>query len=208
MTDADVKFDLVGHSMGGLLVRYYLRYGPEPLPDDGSIPPVTWAGARYVERAVLIGTPNGGSVEALFHAVHGLKLGPFLPRYEPALLGTMPAVYQLLPHPEHGAVVDALHPQTNLDLYAPELWERLGWGLASPRQDRVLEKLLPEVPDAAARRRIALDHLRKSLRRARQFAEALDQDAAPPEGVSLHLFAGDAVQTDATVSQCFSRALV
>ena len=46
----DVRFDIVAHSMGSLVGRYYLRYGTAPLPEDGSLPPVNWAGAKYVEK--------------------------------------------------------------------------------------------------------------------------------------------------------------
>ncbi len=51
----DVKFDIVAHSMGGLLARYYLRYGTADLPEDGSLPPVTWAGTEHVQRLVMVG---------------------------------------------------------------------------------------------------------------------------------------------------------
>lgn len=34
-----VKFDLVAHSMGSLVARYYLRYGAADLPEDGSLRP-------------------------------------------------------------------------------------------------------------------------------------------------------------------------
>ncbi|MFQ5546131.1 MAG: hypothetical protein ACE5FE_09135, partial [Acidiferrobacterales bacterium] len=77
---------------------------------------------------------------------------------------------------------------------------RMGWGLADPGQDVVLQKLLPDVTDAAQRRRIALDHQRKALQRAKQFAAAMDVPAAPPVSLGLFLIVGDAVPTEAVVA--------
>lgn len=198
--NADVKFDLIAHSMGGLLARYYLQYGAAPLPEDGSLPPLTWAGARHVERAVLVGTPNAGSAQALEQLVEGTRLSAVLPRYRPAVVGTMPSVYQLLPRARHHAVVEGEPAGTPIDVFDPAVWERFGWGLAGADQDRVLEWLLPDVKDPAARRSVALDHLRKSLARARQFHAALDAPATPPKGLKLHLFAGDAKPTPAVIA--------
>ncbi len=194
----DMKFDIVAHSMGGLVTRYMLRYGDADLPDRGPVPEPTWAGADLVERVILVGTPNAGSAEAVVQLVEGIEFAPFLPTYSPAVLGTMPSVYQLLPRARHGAVVD-----TNgdpLDVFDIATWERMRWGLADPKQDGELRKLLPDVSDAAARRRIALDHLRKCLDRARRFDEALDSPADSIPGVRLYLVAGDATKTLAVVS--------
>ena len=199
IADLDVKFDIVAHSMGSLLARYYLRYGPADLPDNGSLPPLTWEGARYVEDVILIGPPNAGSVKSLLNLVDGVKLAPLIPRYSPAVLGTMPALYQLLPRNRHGPVVVGDSRETIHDIYDPVIWESYGWGLADPDEDEILEMLLPDVADAGARREIALDHQRKSLERARQLAAALDVPAAPPENIRLHLIAGDAVETPAIV---------
>jgi len=199
VVDPDVRFDIVAHSMGGLVARYYLRYGDTPLPEDGSLPELTWAGARHVENVILVGTPNAGSVKTLDELVHGVKVGPTLPRYDTAIVGTMPAAYQLLPRGRHRAVVvQGTSDSRVLDPYDPAVWEEMGWGLASTEVDETLEWLLPDVPDNAERRRVALDHLRKSLRRARQFAEAMDVPASPPVGTALYLVAGDSKPTPAT----------
>lgn len=197
----DVKFDIVAHSMGGLVARYYLRYGPVDLP-AGQLPSVvTWAGHRYVDRAILVGTPNAGSVKAFTQLVNGVQFAPGFPKYEPALVGTFPSLYQLLPRSRHGAVVDASNSHEPIaDLFDPDLWVRSGWGLASPDQDHVLRMLLPEVSDADARRRIALDHQRKCLERAAKLATALDVPADPPDSLGLYIFVGDAIATDAVVA--------
>lgn len=85
---------------------------------------------------VMVGTPNAGSIDSLMTLVEGKKVAPLLPNYQPALLGTMPSVDQLLPRARHGVVVDATDSRKRIqDLYDPDLWERMGWGLADPRQD-------------------------------------------------------------------------
>jgi pimeloyl-ACP methyl ester carboxylesterase len=198
--DADVTFDIVAHSMGGLVARYYMRYGDADLPADGAVPEVTWAGAENVRRLVLVGTPSAGSAKALKQLVRGAHFAPTLPTFEPAILGTMPSVYQLLPRGRHGALRDSETGETISDLYDPKLWQRMKWGLASPGQDKILRVLLPDVESPQDRRRIALDHQAKCLNRARSFAQALDVPATPPDGTTIHLFAGDAEPTLAALT--------
>lgn len=205
--DGVVKFDIVAHSMGGLLARYYLRYGTGDLPKDGSLPPVTWAGLEHVDRLILVGTPNAGSIKALTELTAGVQFAPILPCYEPAVIGTFPSIYQLLPRPRHGAYRNGTNQERRLasansvsSVYDVEVWKKLGWGLAAPGQDEVLEDLLPKTQNPAERRKIALDHLEKCLRRAEQFTAALDRPVSPPKDLHLYLFAGDAVDTPAAVS--------
>jgi hypothetical protein len=78
--------------MGGLILRWFLRYGDAEPDPEGTPPEVTWAGAGQVERAILIGTPNLGSVSALSHLAEGYDPGWFMPEYPPAVLGTFPAL--------------------------------------------------------------------------------------------------------------------
>ncbi|MFI4915943.1 MAG: lipase family alpha/beta hydrolase [Phycisphaerales bacterium JB060] len=193
--DEHVKVDVVAHSMGGLVLRYYLRYGPTPLPEDGSIPELTWAGAQHVRKAILIGTPNAGSAKALEQLVEGLNLNPIFPNYRPAVLGTMPAIYQLLPRPRHHTVIDAATGEP-IDVLDIETWQRFKWGLASPQADKVLRWLLPDVESEDDRHAIAMDHLAKCLARADQLFRALDVPANPPPGTEVSIFIGDAKPTD------------
>ena len=122
----DVKFDIVAHSMGGLVTRYYLRYGGTQLADDSSLPEVTWEGAKYVDKAILVGTPNAGSVHAIEDMINGKEIGTFLPKYEAAILGTMPSVYQLFSRTRHKTLRN--ESGAVLDIMDLELWVEMGWG--------------------------------------------------------------------------------
>lgn len=190
----EVKFDIVAHSMGGWVTRYYLRYGDADLPAGDQPPRPTWKGAELVERAILVGTPNGGSANSLLQLVNGVYFAPFLPEYPPALIGTLESGYELMTRPRHARVVDARGEPIG-DLYDPELWIRQEWGLADPGQDELLRWLLPKVESAAERREIALGHLRRVLANTKRLHQALDVPSEPPPGLELFLIAGDAVQT-------------
>lgn len=194
ITRSPVKFDLVAHSMGSLVARYYLRYGGADLPEDGSLPPLTWEGAQHVDHLVVIGPPNAGSLESLTILVDGLKPSPLLATYPPAIVGTLPSVYQLLPRSRHQPLLD-VNGQPVQDVMDPLLWEQHGWGLADPAQAEVLEQLLPKVTDPQERRNVALDHQRKVMNRAKHFTAALDVPAAPPPSTRLLLVAGDSMPT-------------
>jgi pimeloyl-ACP methyl ester carboxylesterase len=196
ITDHNVKFDIVAHSMGGLVARYYLRYGTQDLPTDGSLPQLTWAGSRYVNHVVLVGTPNGGAMDAFLKLVDGYKPALFLPYYPPAIIGTMPSLYEMLPRSRHGILLDnRSRPVT--DILDPELWRKNGWGLVNPQQDIVLKQLLPQLANPEERRQIAFEYLTKALKRAKQLAAAMDVPAVPPESLQYYVVVGDAKVTAA-----------
>ena len=176
---------------------YYLRYGAQDLPNDGGLPELSWAGGRYVENAILVGTPNGGSLDALRILVEGYRPAPLLPQYPPAVVGTMPSLYQMLPRGRQRVLIDE-NNQAVADLLDFDFWQTHRWGLADPNQERMLQILLPETRSASERQGIALEHLEKVLKRAGQFQRSLDTKAEPPDSLRLYLVAGDSVPTPRT----------
>jgi hypothetical protein len=193
----DVQFDIVAHSMGGLVTRYYLRYGDQKLePADGSMPKLDWRGSKNVDKAIIVGTPNAGYLDTCIELTQGLTLDSSLPVYPPGLVGTFISAYQMMPVSGMRAVV-LTHEigKPEVDMFDPKVWISRSWGLADPNQDNVLAAILPNVKSKEKRREIALDHLRKCLRRAKRFTEAMSIDSKPPEDIMLILFSGDAVKT-------------
>jgi pimeloyl-ACP methyl ester carboxylesterase len=87
----EAKLILLGHSMGGLVSRYFLE---------------CLDGWRDTRRLVTFGTPYRGSLNALEFIVHGIRkgLGPITLIDLSKLLRSFTSVYQLLPiYPSYGA---------------------------------------------------------------------------------------------------------
>lgn len=187
----DVHFDLIGHSMGGLVARYYLRYGTADLPEENEAPKVTWAGAKYIDRVIILGTPNAGYLDTLLEMQKGTDMPPF----PPALVSTWITYYQMMPDASTRSVVYKNDPSKAVDIYDFQTWIRMKWGLANPKQEAVFKVLLPHVKDKTQRRLIAFDHLKKCLKRARRFKRAMNIRAVHPPTLKMYLVLGNAVKT-------------
>lgn len=196
----DIKFDMAAHSMGGLIVRYFLMYGSQDIPEDNTLPQLTWEGANYVERVVFVGPPNAGSVNAFLQLMEGEQASSFLPFYPPAILGTFPSVYQLLPRTRHKSIVWEHNLEQPVDFYDPLLWDTMNWGLLAPNQQPVVEVLMSDVSSAIQRRQQTLHFLKLALNRAEQFHRALDRPTETPDGLDMILVAGDADETNKSIS--------
>lgn len=195
----DVQFDIVAHSMGGLLSRYYLRYGDQDLPADGvTLPKLDWKGSKFIDKLIIVGTPNGGYLDTCIEMINGLNIGG--PVFPPGVVATFPTYYQMMPVPGARSVLYADNTSgPEVDMFDPNVWIAMNWGLVNTQQDEVLKITLPNVTDAKERRKIAIDHLTKCLKRAKQFISAMNADGTPPNDVALFLFLGDAAQTNRTV---------
>ena len=183
----DVKFDVIAHSMGGLVTRYYLRYGRN-MEHKNAVP--DWSGAENVERAIIVGTPNAGYLDTFLEMVKGSPLQP----YPVSVLGTLPSYYQMLPHPDYESVIDA-DSREPLNIFDVELWIKMKWGLAEKRNDSVLQKLLPGITSESKRRETALEHLDKCLKRAEAFIDKMGKTENKPEHLSMHLICGNGFKT-------------
>ncbi|MBJ6962393.1 esterase/lipase family protein, partial [Vibrio cholerae] len=64
------KFNIISHSMGGLVARYAAMDGGADIP--ASRPKPNWSGARHMDRIFLLGTPNEGSLSALEALLNGV----------------------------------------------------------------------------------------------------------------------------------------
>ena len=187
----NVQFDIIAHSMGGLITRYYLRYGNKDMPQDGSLPTITWAGSEHVDRAIIVGTPNAGYLDTFLELLHGDTVQP----YPPTVLGTLPSYYQMLPAPSMKQILYKGRAKKPVDVFDPELWIKMDWGLVRKEADFNLKKILPGVNSQEERRKIAIDHLTKCLKRAQQFISAMGKKASLPEDLKLYLVCGNGIKT-------------
>ena len=125
--EKDARFNILGHSMGGLVARYFLRYGNA---EPGG--PVTWAGARRISQLVMVATPNAGSIFSLDAALNGSPVGMSTTTLAARVIAHMPAIYQLMPPSGTRPLIDRNGEPLDLDLHAAATWEQFGWGPWKP----------------------------------------------------------------------------
>lgn len=191
--DPDLKVDLVAHSMGGLMARYYLRYGRLDTLDDNEFP-VNFDGARNVRRVLLLGTPNLGSTSSLHSFIKGYRLG--LKPIPPEVIATAPSMYQLFPHSLNQWIVTAQGRPLDRDLFDIGIWRRFQWSIFDPQvRARIIHKAGSR---EAGEARLALleRYFRKHLERARRFVWSLTVPV-PEAPYRLVVFGGDCNLTPA-----------
>ena len=183
--EEDARFNVIGHSMGGLVARYYLRYGAAE-PEEGA--PVTWAGARRIRNLILVAVPNGGAIHALEALLYGNRVGLSYTTLAAGVIARMPSVYELLPPAGAPALLDHELNPLAADLHDPATWERFGWGPFAPAAVR---RLSGSTEDSQAHR----GFLEAALLRARRFHEALARPPETPCPVRVVLLGGDCLPT-------------
>ena len=191
--DPGLRVDIIAHSNGGLIVNYYLRYGPEDVLETPR--PVPWTeGAARVRRVAMLGTPNLGSVTSLRRLQRGYRFN--LRTVPIEALASFSTVFETLPHPRIQVVYDHNGQVLPLDLYDPLIWRDNRWSVFSPEVEARVREAWGEGEDGRLALATLQSNFTSNLRRARRFTEALSQPFNH-RGLRMAAFGGDCEATPA-----------
>jgi pimeloyl-ACP methyl ester carboxylesterase len=192
----NLKFNIVAHSMGGLIARYAAMYGNADLP--AGPPQPTWAGAKHFDKIFLLGTPNEGSISALSSLLNGFSyVGatginlPFIQDITRFDVFTIPSAYQLLPHDGAFTAYDENLKPIPIDIYDPAEWEKYDWAVW---KDEAFTKKFD-----ANEQKYAKPFFIAALARAKQFQLALDATSNTKPPVTFYLMGADCKETPTAI---------
>ena len=186
----NLKFNIVAHSMGGLIARYAAMYGDVEIPLGDPI--ATWAGAKHLDKIFMLGTPNDGSILALRANLGGASVASFvsLPaiqnftRYDAF---TAPSLFQMLPSNEALMVYDENFKRLPIDIYDPNTWDEYDWSIW---EDPGFEREFSEVEQ-----KLAKPYFVAALDRGKRFQQALRSATGAKSPVLFYLIGGDCKDT-------------
>ena len=187
----DLKFNVIAHSMGGLIARYAAMYGNAEIPAGKPAP--TWAGANHLNKVFLVGTPNEGSVTSLNALLNGFSyVGgglnlPFIQNINRFDVFTIPSIFQLLPHNGSFQAHDTELKPVSIDLYDVKTWDNYGWSIWL--DDDFQKKF------TAQEQRNAKPYFATALARAKRFHEALDANTSEKIPVTFYVVGADCKDT-------------
>lgn len=187
-----LKFNIVAHSMGGLIARYAAMYGDTDLSNAKPVP--NWRGSSYIYSMSLIATPNGGAAASLNSLLKGFSLFgggklniPFIQKITKFDLFTIPSIYQLLPHASQVRAFDENLRPLKIDLYDPATWEKYGW---AAYDDPDFNKNFEPGEQIQAKQ-----YFRAVLLRAKQFQAALDAKPVTKNPIPTYYLGSECKQT-------------
>ena len=177
--------------MGGLITRYWLRYGSTDVLEGNEFP-INNTGAGKARRVILVGTPNLGSTSALQQILTGADFG--INTIDPEILLSFPSTYQLMPHPIVDSVLGNSGEPLARDIYDVDIWRALQWG---PFDPRIRERLESSGWSDAQLGALEI-YTGIQLERARRFVWSLTV-RNPETSHELIVFGGDCMPTPARI---------
>jgi pimeloyl-ACP methyl ester carboxylesterase len=194
--DPDLKVDIVAHSMGGLIARYYIRYGREDVLSGNEFP-VNMYGGERVRRVILLGTPNLGSIRILNLFITGIHFAG-TEKIHTETMATMPSLFQLFPHPLNNWIITSEGSMLDRDLFDVNVWRRFQWSIFNPDVQERIRKRFTNPQAAEEYLTMLTAYFEKRLERARRFVWSLTVPL--PEGhPKLVIFGGACHLTPARI---------
>jgi hypothetical protein len=182
-----LQVNLICQSNGAHICRYFTKYGALALEDAESGQPRAPAGLN-VDKLILVGASNGGSIRALLELDRGRKYLDVIGRYwSPETLFTFVSLYQDLPVHTADLFVDENGRPMAVDLYDAEDWKRYQWSIYGRETSRQLGKdALPPWFGTAAERE---EFLHRTLHQAHRFQRLLHRDTSDFGATRYYLIA-------------------
>jgi len=188
-----LKVDIVAHSMGGLVTRYFMRYGRKDVLSNTSFHP-DFSGGKKLRKVILVGTPNLGSISGLQYFLTGYSVG--LGSINSDILATMPGAYQLLPNPERNWMITPAGKKADVKLYNVKTWREFKWSVFDPDVQSRIRSRLRDNQSAEQYIQTLERYFAQQLSRAKRFHAAL---SVPVKNSPVHyiIFGGDCELTPA-----------
>ncbi len=168
-----LSINLICQSNGGYICRYLAKYGgaTRSQAKTGAQPPLS---GIEIERVVLVGTANGGSLRILRELDRGRIYLPLIGRAMlPEVLFTLPSLYQDLPAYRGDLFVDQRGAEVPIDLYDATAWVDHGWSIFAPKVARRADRR----PDLFGDHEDRVAFLTRALASARELQGLLRQDS-------------------------------
>lgn len=193
--DPSLKVDVLAHSNGGMLARYYARFGIDDYLDSGDAEP-NYLGAQYIRRLLLVGTPNLGTVQSVLSLIRGEDIG--LRNIPTEIVCTTTGAPQLMLHPSTPWLIDIKGNIVDVDLFDIDTWRQLKWSIFDNRiRDRVRQAKGGGV--VGERYLEVLErYLAKHLSRGRNFMTLMATKSGSDD-VRPYVFGGDCESTLARI---------
>ncbi len=153
------QVDVVAHSMGGLILSYYLRYGtqePETAVEN-------WEGAQLLGDIALTGVPFRGTMLMFRDMKKGTVQGLNKKLLDRTAIASFESSYQLLPDTP-SIITPELEPLGDV-IFNPDYWQTHRWGLMDWEDE----------PHSSALQSARNTFTRERLQRAKAFKEKILQ---------------------------------